>query len=55
MASVWGGIALILATNLFCTFTRKTVTVTVVVVVVVVVVVTVACKVFSIKVASDFS
>lgn len=50
MASVWGGIALILATNLFCTFTRKTVTV-----VVVVVVVTVACKVFSIKVASDFS
>lgn len=51
MASVWGGIALILATNLFCTFTRKTVTV----LVVVVVVVTVACKVFSIKVASDFS
>lgn len=48
MASVWGGIALILATNLFCTFTRKTVTV-------VVVVVTVARKVFSIKVASDFS
>lgn len=46
MASVWGGIALILATILFCTFTRKTVTV---------VVVTVACKVFSIKVASDFS
>jgi hypothetical protein len=41
MASVWGGIALILATNLFCTFTRKTVTV--------------ACKVFYIKVASDFS